>query len=154
MPLPKRIFSFGFSAAMASLLCLGCVPRSRLDHANAELAAAQVKIKSLEHDLATTRAALDQARADAAKTAPATTSAHALPIKTRLFRRGREFLLIVKNESPSPLRLAVTVSAVGRWITAAPIIDPSGDWRLPQLLPGDTVELTSDGYDPQKISVQ
>ncbi len=156
MPFSTRILSHGLLPAALSLLCVACVPQSRLDRANTDLAAAQARIKSLEQDLATTRAALDRAKADASNPAPAAAvaSAHALPIKAHLFRRGREYQLLVRNESTAPLHLSVTVSAVGRWITAAPIIEAGSDWHLPQLLSGDLVELAAPGYDSQKISVQ
>ena len=79
MPFSTRILSHGLLPAALSLLCVACVPQSRLDRANTDLAAAQARIKSLEQDLATTRAALDRAKADASNPAPCPLSAAGSP---------------------------------------------------------------------------
>jgi hypothetical protein len=71
-----------------------------------------------------------------------------------MLRRGAEYQLLIRNESKGSLRLAITVSALARWSTASPIIDGESGWRLPRLVPGDVVEITSEGYDSQKITAQ
>jgi|GEM_PF-6620535 len=150
----KQIYSSAFPLVTLSILLMGCVPKSQLEKAQTDLADAQAKIKSLEHDVATTHEALGRAEAELSQFRPPAANAGALPITTRLRRHGTEFQLAITNQSKAPLRLNITVSAVGRWITAAPIIDGEGEWHLPQLQTGDVVEIASDGYASQKITVQ
>lgn len=137
---------------IALLLC-GCVPKSELEKAQNDLAAAQGKIQALENDLRRTQAELKTARATLAKKP-------ALPVQVN-FRKaamGPGYVAIVSTtiKKDFPVLVRVASKAIGR--TKEYRLDLSfthptevGHAEGSPIEEGDEVEITNNDYEPLTI---
>lgn len=146
----KSIFPFFLAIVLA-----GCVPKSELAKANGDLAASEEKIKTLEQDLASTRAALEQAEGEISTLQPLAAKARQLPVRTRLIHvgQGSAYNLVIRNESRVAMRLFVVVNGDNHSKTYNSVVEGGRIWVFPRLVAGDSVEIASEGFDTTKVSV-
>ena len=130
------------AVSLLPTMLTGCVRKSEYQKSQAELAAAQAKIKTLEAELAQLR--------------PLAAKARQLPISTTINRHAINagYNLLITNESRAPLRLAIIVTANGRAKNFSLVVDGGKFAPVPGLAPHDTVTIGSEGYDSQTIEIK
>ena len=131
------------------LLFMGCVRKSEYEKSQSDLAkcqsdlaAAQEKIKALEAELAQLK--------------PLAAKARQLPIATSINKHAINagYNLMISNESRTPLRLAIVVTANGHAKNSSVVVDGGKSHMITGLAPHDTVTIGSEGYDPVTIDIK
>jgi hypothetical protein len=145
------------------VLLLGCVPKSELEKTQSDLADAQAKIAVLQQENATlqqeneaTKSFLEQAEAEVAELKPLAAKARTLPIRWGVTKGilASGYVLIIHNETITPIRLDVTWTANGRTKPLPSfVLDGVQYHRLPGLAPGDTLTIESEGFDPMTLTI-
>ena len=155
------------------VLLLGCVPKSELEKTQSDLADAQAKIATLEKtqsDLAdaevkiatlqqeneTTKSFLEQAEAEVAELKPLAAKARTLPITCVQVKPvlSSGYALNIRNQARTPLRLDVTWTANGRPNTQNFVVDGGQFHTITGLVPGDTLTIASEDFDPKTVTIK
>lgn len=89
---------------------------------------------------------------------PLAEKARHLPVRWRITPPGilgpPGNVLFIFNLERTPLRLQITLNALGRTHSQNHVINGGGFFRITQLAMGDHVTLSADGYDPTEITVR
>ncbi len=114
------------------------------------------KLVQAKDESSALRAQLEDAERQISELQPLAQKARKLPISTRVDRHAINagYNLMIFNQSRAPLRLSVTVTAVGRSRTFTPVIDGGKLWFVRGLAPNDTVSIASDGYDTEMLTIE
>jgi chromosome segregation ATPase len=112
---------------------------------------AQAKIQSLELQGRLTKAESDKAEAQALAQ-----QAKHMPVKTSLEKvhGGRSFTLHINNLQRESLSLDVAITGANKPRSQHIIIAGGGAQNVEKLTAGENVAITSQGYDPVKLTVQ
>ena len=135
------------------VLLTGCVPKSDLDKARADLEAAKAQNRQLSEELATTKTMLEQSEAEVAELNPLAAKARQIPIRCRFARpEGAGLRLMVRNLSRTPLKLDIGVNAADKPQAFSPTIEPGRFYLLPaDLPPGVSIDVVCSGYDTMTL---
>jgi septal ring factor EnvC (AmiA/AmiB activator) len=112
----------------------------------------QAKIQSMDM-----QARLQKAEADISQLQPMLLKTRHMPVTTSFEKEhwGRGITLHVNNLTQQPLGVDITVNSRGNPPRAqAHVIGPAGTLNIDKLLAGDSVVVSSDGYDTLNLTAQ
>lgn len=110
----------------------------------------QAKIQSLD-----LQARLQKAEGDIAALQPLLLKTGHMPITTSLGKAadGRSFTLHLTNLYPQPVSVDIAITGADKTRSRHSIIGGSATQDIDKLAAGDVVSITSEGYDPLKLTV-
>ena len=87
---------------------------------------------------------------------PLADKARQLPISTRIDTHAVSagYRLFVYNQSRTPLRLTITITAGGRAKNLSRVVDGGSSFIIPGLAPSDSVSMISDGFDATTVPIK
>ena len=107
------------------------------------------------------QARLQKAEGAIARLQPFAEKASRLPVTTYFNRSAwsgfggqSSYTLSISILQPEPLKVDITITGGGKTVTKSGVIEYGATFRVEKLAAGDTVVITSTGYDPMNLTVK
>jgi multidrug efflux pump subunit AcrA (membrane-fusion protein) len=98
---------------------------------------------------------LDKAESDLAQLQPLLLKARHMPVTTSFEKtHGDHFTLHINNLNPQPVTVNVTIAGSGKTRSQSNVIGTASTLNIEKLNAGDSVTVTSDGFDTLNLTAQ
>ena len=129
--------------------------QSDLDRATAASAQLVEQLNQAKIQSGDLQARLDKAQSDIAALQPLLQRAGHMPVTTSVEKiSGHNFTLHITNLYPQPVSVDVAVNGSNKPRSQHAVIGGNATQNIERLSAGDNVQITSDGFDPVKLTVQ
>jgi multidrug efflux pump subunit AcrA (membrane-fusion protein) len=130
--------------------------KAQLDRASKESASSRVQLDEARRQAADAQAQLAKAQRDLVKVRPLIIEARKLPLITTFEKSfwDQGFTLHINNSGASTITLKIKISGGDAPRAEMAVLDAGATVNVEHLHPGENVALSSDGFDPIKLTAR